>query len=189
MTDFDPTDPWGQRSPWEIAQPDTNTAPEAPVTNQPTSAVENNDAVTLSFKGGSGYDASLLVLRAENIAALDRMMDQEVAHLKSVMEKAARVQAYSTSLNSGQAKPAASAPAAQPSFNPNSGQVQYNQAPTAPFGGGGESDQGVTTCAHGPRKYFAKDTWEAMFCQEREKRNQCPPAFKDKKTDKYVVKG
>lgn len=133
MTDFDPTSPWGDRSPWDIAQPEpqTPTAPEVPVTN-PSAAVvtENPEGVTLSFKGGPGYDASLLVIRATNLAELDRKMDQEAGFLKSVMEKAAKVQAYSTALNSGGAQPApAAAPVAQPSFNPNSGQVQYSNQP------------------------------------------------------------
>lgn len=186
MTDFDPTDPWGTKSPWDVAQPDQTQTPEAPVTN----VVENADSVTLSFKGGTGHDASLLVLRAANASALNQMLDREAATLKEVVEKAARVQAYSTAVNqAAKAQGAPQAPpATQPTFNPNSGQVQYNQAPQAPFGGGGESDQGVTTCAHGPRKHFAKDNWEAMFCTEREKYNQCPPAFKDKKTGKYAVK-
>jgi len=191
MTDFDPFDPWGQKSPWDEAQPNTNpTAPEAPVTNQPAPVVtENAENVTYSFKGGTGYDASLLVIRAASLTELNEKLTKEAAVLRSVLEKGAQVQAFNTSLNSA-AKPTTSAPApqAQPTFQ--NGQVQYQQqAPQAPFGGGApESDQGVTTCVHGPRKHFAKDTWEAMFCQEREKHNQCTPAFKNKKTGKYEVK-
>jgi hypothetical protein len=137
MTDFDPTDPWGSKSPWDaVGQTQTPPAQEAPVTNQPVAAIaENPDGVTLSFKGGPGYDASLLVIRAANLAELDRKMDQEAVHLKSVMEKAARAQAYSTALNSGGTQPQpAGAPPAQPSFNPSSGQVQYGsqQAPSGP---------------------------------------------------------
>ncbi|MFD5069174.1 hypothetical protein ACFWNC_14770 [Streptomyces sp. NPDC058369] len=184
MTDFDPTDPWGTKSPWDEAQPNQTQTPEAPVTN----VVENADSVTLSFKGGSGHDASLLVLRAANASALNQMLDREAATLKEVVEKAARVQAYSTAVNQaakGQVAPQAP-PAAQPTFNPNSGQVQYNQAPEPPFGGG--SDLGVTTCMHGPRTHRAGANWEAMFCPERDKSAQCPPAWKDKKTGKYAVK-
>lgn len=181
MTDFDPTDPWGQKSPWDVAQPDTNpTAPEAPVTNQPVATPEN---VTLSFKGGAGYDASLLVVRAGSLAELDQMLDQEAAHLKSVMEKAARVQAYSTSLNSATKTSAATAaPATQPSFNPASGQVQYSQpaqAPQAPFGGGAPGD----SCVHGrtPRSGTnQKGPWSALFCNERDKNAQCKPLWKQK---------
>lgn len=137
MTEFDPTDPWGQKSPWDVAnQPQTPPAQEAPVPNSTAAVVtENSDAVTLSFKGGPGFDASLLVIRAASLAELDKKMDQEAGHLKSVIEKAAKIQAYSTSLNSGAGTSApAAAPAAQPTFNPNSGQVQYNQAPSAPAG-------------------------------------------------------
>lgn len=133
MTDFDPTDPWGQKSPWDVAnQPQTPPAQEAPVTTPPVAVAEN---VTLSFKGGPGYDASLLVLRASSISEMDELLDKESAALGSLIQKAAQIQAYSTSLNSGAGASApATAPAARPTFNPNSGQVQYGQAPVTPAG-------------------------------------------------------
>ncbi|WP_157875602.1 MULTISPECIES: hypothetical protein [unclassified Streptomyces] len=189
---FDQTDPWGNVSPWDVAnQPQPNPTSEPPVSNQPN-AVANPDNVTLSFKGGTGHDASLLVLRAGSLAELDQMLDQQASYLKSVVEKASRVQAFSTNLNAAAkvSSPTTSAPPAQPYFNQSTGQVQNGQSAQPPFGGGApdHDSQGVTTCAHGPRKHFAKDNWEAMFCQEREKSAQCPPAFKDKKTGKYAVK-
>lgn len=200
MTDFNETDPWGERSPWEIAQPNSNTASEAPVTNQPATTSPNPFKIGFTLKAASGYEAEWLTPTVYGGSAEEtaqRGKDLLVA-MKNIglIEFTAQAAEFTrgTYLGAGKSKPASQAPApqAQPTFNPTSGQVQYSQpaqAPQAPFGGGGESDQGVTTCAHGPRKYFAKDAWEAMFCQEREKYNQCPPAFKDKKTGKYVVKG
>lgn len=196
MTDFDPTDPWGQKSPWEEAQPNTqtNTNPESPVTNQPapvaTSPIPFEIGMTL--KAASGFEAEWLTPRVSGASAGEAAQNAKDLLLAmknlGLMEFFSQAAEYNRGQYLGGAKTAASAPAGPPSFNPNSGQVQYNQAPQAPFGGAPESDQGVTTCAHGPRKYFAKDSWEAMFCQEREKHNQCPPAFKDKKTGKYAVK-
>lgn len=138
MTDFDVTDPWGSVSPWDQAgqnQTSNQTTQEAPVTNQPV-AVAVAENVTLSFKGGPGYDASLLVLRAASVTEMDELLTKESASLSSLMQKAAKIQSYSTSLNAGGAptQSAPSAPAAQPSFNPSSGQVQYNQPAPAQSG-------------------------------------------------------
>ncbi|MEU5166830.1 hypothetical protein [Streptomyces mutomycini] len=192
MTDFDPTDPWGQKSPWEEAQPNTNPAPEAPVTNQPVATSPNPFKIGFTLKAASGYDAEWLTptvygSTAEETAqrGKDLLMAMKANGLIEFTSQAAQY-ARGQYLGGGNSKPVGVAPAAQPSFQ--GGQVQYGQAPQAPFGAQPAGDQGVTTCAHGPRKYFAKDSWEAMFCQEREKSAQCPPAFKDKKTGRYAVK-
>lgn len=187
MTDFDPTSPWGERSPWEIAQPDTNTAPEAPVTNQPATTSPNPFKIGFTLKAASGYDAEWLtptVYGASAEETAQRGKDLLVA-MKNIglIEFTAQAAEYTrgTFLGAGKAKPAASAPAAQPSFNPNSGQVQYSQAPQAPFGGAPAA--GGDSCTHG-RTHRAgtnqKGPWEAMFCNERNKDAQCKPLWKQK---------
>lgn len=192
MTDFDPTDPWGVKSPWDVAQPEPQpTAPEAPVTTPPVVASSPNPfKIGFTLKAASGYDAEWLTptvygSSAEETAqrGKDLLLAMRAVGLIDITSQAAE---YTRGQFKGGPKAQTAAPTAKPSFQ--NGQVQYGNQ--APFGGGvpDHDDLGVTTCAHGPRKHFAKDTWEAMFCQAREKSEQCPPAFKDKKSGKYVVK-
>ncbi|WP_371666021.1 hypothetical protein OG306_33380 [Streptomyces sp. NBC_01241] len=188
MTDFDPTSPWGERSPWEIAQPDTNTAPEAPVTNQPAPVATSPNPFKIGFtlKAASGYDAEWLtptVYGASAEETAQRGKDLLVA-MKNIglIEFTAQAAAYTrgTFLGGGKAKPAASAPQAQPTFQ--NGQVQYQQpaqAPQAPFGAAAGGD----TCTHGrtPREGTnTKGPWAALFCNERNKAAQCPPLWRGK---------
>lgn len=191
MTDFDLTDPWGQKSPWDEAQP--NQTPEAPVTN-PAVVSANPFEIGMTLKAAGGFEAEWLTPRVAGSSAEDTA--QKAHDLLMAMKSKGLIDFFSqaaeytrSTYKGGGAKPTTSAPVAQPTFNPNSGQVQYNQAPQAPFGGGGESDQGVTSCIHGQRTHRVGATWEAMFCPAREKSEQCLPAWKDKKTGKYAVKG
>lgn len=195
MTDFDPTDPWGQKSPWDEVQP-PQTAPEVPVTNQPNAVATSPNPFKIGFtlKAASGFDAEWLTptvygSSAEETAqrGKDLLLAMKAQGLIEFTSQAAKY--FRDQRPSGQ--PASAPPAAaQPSFQ--NGQVQYgNQAPQAPFGAGvpDHDDRGTTTCAHGPRTHRTGATWEAMFCSAREKSEQCPPAWKDKKTGKFVVKG
>ncbi|MET9816912.1 hypothetical protein [Streptomyces sp. NPDC006355] len=188
MTDFDPTDPWGQKSPWDVAQPDPQpTAQEAPVTTPPVVA-PNPYKIGFTLKAASGYDAEWLTptvygSTAEETAqrGKDLLLAMKQVGLIEFTAQAAEFTRGQFMGKGGPKEAPSQVAAAKPTFQ--NGQVQYGSQ--APSGG---SDLGVTTCAHGNRKHFAKDTWEAMFCQAREKSEQCPPAFKDKKTGKYVVK-
>ncbi|MFD9561490.1 hypothetical protein [Streptomyces sp. NPDC059994] len=88
------------------------------------------EGVTLSFKGGSGYDASLLVLRAGTIAEMDQVLEQEGAQLASLMKRAAKIQSFSTELNAsdkGAKAPSASAGAQKNTFS--GGKVQQSTDP------------------------------------------------------------
>lgn len=103
----------------------TNTEETTPVTETNAAPVATTapEGVTLSFKGGAGYDASLLVIRAANITEMNAKLDEEGGELAALMDKAAKIQKYSTTINTPEQ------PAGKPSFQ--NGQVQYNN------GGGG----------------------------------------------------
>ncbi|AWN05250.1 hypothetical protein SEA_IBANTIK_26 [Streptomyces phage Ibantik] len=184
MTDFDPTAPWGQKSPWDQAQPEnTNTtAPEAPVTNQPApvAAAPNPFKIGITLKAASGYDAEWLTPTVYGASA-DEVASRTVELLNAlkqykIIEYTANAADYTRGqfLGGGKSQPAAS----KPSFDPGSGQVQYNQAPAAPAAGG-------FTCNHGARTHKTGNgrngPWEAMMCPTpKGTPDQCPPMWKQK---------
>ncbi|WP_455753953.1 hypothetical protein [Streptomyces halstedii] len=194
MTDFDPTDPWGSRSPWDVAQPDTNpTAQEAPVTNQTSPVAPNPFKIGFTLKAAAGYEAEWLTPTVYGGSAEEtaqRGKDLLLA-MRSVglIELTSQAAEYTRGQYQGAGKrSAAAAPTAQPTFQ--NGQVQYQQAPQPPFGGGGGGDsRGVTSCVHGQRTHRTGGSWEAMFCPAREKSEQCEPAWLNKKSGKFEVKG
>src|SRR5690606_18837779 len=54
MTDFDATAPWGDRSPWDIAQP---TAPAVPVTSAPAPVAPSPFMIGFTVTAAAGYEA------------------------------------------------------------------------------------------------------------------------------------
>lgn len=179
MTDFDPTDPWGAKSPWDVAQPDSQpTAPEVPVTNPPAAA-PNPYKIGFTLKAAAGYDAEWLTPTVYGSTAEEtaqRGKDLLLA-MKAVglIEFTAQAAEFTRSQFQGGPKTQAAPATAKPSFQ--NGQVQYNQTPAAPAGVPGDS------CPHGRTHRSgtnAKGPWEAMFCNERNKAAQCPPLWKQK---------
>lgn len=140
MTDFDPTDPWGSRSPWDVAQPEPQpTAPEAPVTNQPVASnpAPNPFKIGFTLKAAAGYDAEWLTPTVYGSSAEEtaqRGKDLLLA-MKSVglIDFTAQAAEYTRGQfrGAGGSKPASAPPAAKPSFQ--NGQVQYGNQP-APSG-------------------------------------------------------
>ncbi|MFC9231330.1 hypothetical protein ACFTZI_20590 [Streptomyces decoyicus] len=133
-----------------------------PAATATTVAAEN---VTLSFKGGSGYDASLLVLRAGSVGEMAELLESEGSSLKGLLERAAKIQTFNTELNTPATKAGGSAPK---KFE--NGRV-VNKA-----SGDGPADD---DCPHG-RKLVEKSNWAALFCQAREKSDQCEPLWRQK---------
>jgi len=136
MSDFDPTDPWGSRSPWETANPEpqTTTAPEAPMTSQPAPVSPNPFKIGFTLKAAHGYEAEWLtptVFGSTAEETAQRGKDLLLA-MKSIglIEFTAQAAQFTRGQYLGDGnKPAA--PAAQPSFQ--NGQVQYSQpAPAGP---------------------------------------------------------
>ncbi|OLZ74266.1 hypothetical protein AV521_00820 [Streptomyces sp. IMTB 2501] len=169
--------PFGS-SPWdELNVENENTVDnhkESPMTNPTT---HTQEGVTLSFKGGEGYDASLLVLRAATVSDMDAMLDEEAGALASLMKRMAKIQSFNSELNF-KGKGTKAKPSGKNSFS--GGKVQNS--------GGGEH-RGVTDCEHG-RTHVAKNGWEAYFCNadERKGEDKCAPAFLDKKSGKFELK-
>lgn len=144
MTDFDPTSPWGQVSPWDQAgqnQTTNQSTQEAPVTNQPVAAnpAPNPFKIGFTLKAATGFDAEWLTPTVYGSSAQETaergkelLLAMRQVGLIDLTSEAAE---YTRSQFKGGSKPAAaSAPAAQPSFNPTSGQVQYNQPAPAQSG-------------------------------------------------------
>lgn len=164
MNDFDPTDPWGQKSPWDVAQPEpqTPTAPEVPVTN-PVVAAPNPFKIGLTLKAAAGYDAEWLTPTVYGASA-DEVATRTVELINAlkqhgVIELTSKAAEFTRSqFQGGGAKPA---PAAKPSFNPNSGQVQYGNQPAT----SGGSDRPSNVPAHFTYKEGQKNgkTWKGWF--------------------------
>ncbi|MEU1151846.1 hypothetical protein ABZ369_02285 [Streptomyces sp. NPDC005918] len=94
--------PFGNSSPWDepAETPTAEIVKESPVTAATTATTAHTqEGVTLSFKGGTGYDASLLVLRAGTITEMDKVLEEEGPQLASLMKRAAKIQAFNTELN------------------------------------------------------------------------------------------
>lgn len=121
------------------------------------------EGVTLSFKGGAGYDASLLVLRAATVGDMNQLLQKDANELADLMKRMAQVQAYSTTLN--QKAPDTAAKTFQ------NGRVQTTQSAPA-----GTPDD---PCPHG-RKLVEKAGWAALFCQAADKNGQCEPLWRQK---------
>lgn len=137
-TAFDPTSPWGERSPWEIAQPEPQpTAPEVPVTNQPTAVASNQNPFKIGFtlKAAAGYDAEWLTPTVYGSTAqetAERGKDLLLA-MKQVglIDFTAQAAEYTRGQFLGGPKTQA-APATKPTFQ--NGQMNYGQQQAAPSG-------------------------------------------------------
>jgi hypothetical protein len=153
------------------------------VTTPPVAASSPNPfKIGFTLKASSGFDAEWLTptvygASAEETAqrGKDLLLAMRAVGLIDLTTQAAE---YTRGQYKGGQKPAPTGE--KPRFE--------NGRMTSQAASSGGSDLGVTTCMHGDRKHFAKDNWEAMFCQEREKSAQCPPAFKNKKSGKYELK-
>ncbi|MFE9455955.1 hypothetical protein [Streptomyces californicus] len=129
-----------------------------------TAAVAAPENVTLSFKGGSGYDASLLVLRAGSVPEMAALLENEGASLKGLLERAAKIQTFNSELNAPVAKADGSTP------------KRFEGGRVVSKGSDGPADD---DCSHG-RKLVEKANWAALFCQAREKSDQCEPLWRQK---------
>ncbi|MEU0912171.1 hypothetical protein [Streptomyces althioticus] len=155
------------------------------MTNPPVAAnpAPNPFKIGFTLKAASGYDAEWLTPTVYGASAQETaergkallLAMKEVGLIDLTTQAAEYTRGQYKGGPKTQAAPAA--PAAQPSFNPSSGQVQYNQSPPAPAGAPEDS------CPHGRTHRSGtnnKGPWEAMFCNERNKAAQCPPLWKQK---------
>ena len=143
MNDFDPTDPWGQKSPWDAAgQTQTPPTQEAPMPTPPVvaSTAPNPFKIGFTLKAAAGYDAEWLTPTVYGSTAQETAErgKELLLAMKGVglIDLTAQAADYTRGQFKGGPK-AQATPPAQPSFN--NGQVQFgNQAPNPPFGGGPE---------------------------------------------------
>ncbi|MFF9481420.1 hypothetical protein [Streptomyces sp. NPDC014733] len=134
----------------------------------------DGNKVRVTLKGGTGYDAPWITIDGVNVAdALAQLDEKEL--IKGLIDAAAKAGRYFASTG----KPPAAG----------SGPKKFEGGRVVSAGAGGGDPQGDVTCVHGDRVHRTGATWEAMFCPAREKSEQCPPAWKDKKTGKFAVKG
>jgi hypothetical protein len=139
------------------------------VSNQPVAAAPNPYKIGFTLKAAAGYDAEWLTptvygSTAEETAqrGKDLLMAMKAVGLIEFTAQAAEF-TRGQFLGAGGAKQAP-APAAQPSFNPASGQVQYGgQAPAAAPAGG--SDRPAHIPAHFTYKEGNKNgkAWKGWF--------------------------
>ena len=126
MNDFDVQDPWGERSPWDIAQPNTiqPANQEAPVTAP--AANPNPFKIGLTLKAGAGYDAEWITPTIYGATA-DEVAQRTVELINAlkqhgVIELTSKAAAYTREQHQG----GQNAPAGKPSFR--NGRVQYEQS-------------------------------------------------------------
>lgn len=117
---------------------------------------------TLTFKGGSGYDAPWLVGRVSSLEEADAILS-EPDLLKSVLEKMWSAASYFGSLSPAKSSGGAASPGATPG---------RQEAP------GGQSRQ----CKHGEMSFKSGSkngkTWQGFFCPTpKDTPDQCRPEF------------
>ncbi|AOE44664.1 hypothetical protein SEA_STROSAHL_54 [Gordonia phage Strosahl] len=152
-----------------VAQAPVDTFQEAPITvtqDRPTSAAPTLEApIVTTLKGGAGFEAPWLVLRATTVAEADAMLDDA---LKSYMQK---VQLYANGF--------ASLAPAKPAGGGGGGQRSGGGAPAASQ----EAPNGEERfCSHGKMTYRsgvskAGKAYKMFACPERDRSQQCDPQW------------
>ncbi|QJS09075.1 hypothetical protein HKX69_05690 [Streptomyces argyrophyllae] len=151
--------PFDERSPWDEKPETPDNKESKPLT---TAAEPTPENVTLSIKGGPGYEASLLVVRAGSPEELDTLLAERAGVFKSIMDRAAKMQAYSVEINA----PAKSGSAPK-RFS--GGKVERKDSPPQTAG---------DDCPHG-RSLVSKANWSALFCDGPDG-DKCEPLWKQK---------
>lgn len=142
-----------------------------PAAQRPSAAREQapaNEGITVTLKGGKGFEAPWIVIHAADPASALAQLDSP--DLGSLVKKTAQVGGYFAGTGSqapaaGPSGPAPSAPAA-------GGRPEYQQAP------GGEK----RFCAHGEMEFRAAVSkagkpYKGFFCTERDRDQQCQAQF------------
>ncbi|MFJ8041184.1 hypothetical protein ACIRBX_11830 [Kitasatospora sp. NPDC096147] len=164
---FDPTSPWDEPA----QNTPTNPTQEAPMTETTPTQTSSSAPFKIGFtlKAGSGFDAPWITPAVWGHDASETA-DRGVALLNALkgaglIDLTAKAAEYTQSRYQG----AAPSQAAQPTrFE--GGKV----VPASNSAGPADDD-----CAHG-RKLVEKGSWAALFCQAREKSDQCEPLWRQK---------
>ncbi|MFD8142584.1 hypothetical protein [Streptomyces sp. NPDC059708] len=146
---------------------------------QEKSMSENKTGITTTIKFGASFDAPWSVLHTADLNEANGILESP-----EFGRYAQNVVTYAKAAQGLYGPVAPAKPAARPA--PAAGDALAGLG-----GGGGGEAQGDVTCAHGPRKApFSKGNWTAMFCGGRglDKSQECPPAFLNKKTNRFELK-
>ena len=136
--------------------------------NKSMNEITNNAKLTVTLKGGAGYDAPWIVIYADDAAdALTQLRDPNIVELMDVVKKAG------AHFSGGEATKAASQkpPAQTAQLRP--GQPQGSTQPS-----NGENRY----CSHGEMTYRegvskAGKPYRAFFCPSRDRNDQCAPQW------------
>lgn len=133
----------------------------------------DNGKVSLTFKGGTGFDAPWVVIHASDLGdALEQVSGDNGATLAKLMERVQRAGAHFTKV--APTRPAASG-ATAPSAAPAQRQAAPQAAQEAP---GGEK----RFCSHGEMNFRsgvskAGKPYQAYFCSSRDRNDECKAQF------------
>lgn len=136
--------------------PNVTVSPDAPI-----------NEVSVTLKGGTGFDAPWIVLRAGSPAeALDLLHDD--ATVKDLIDRASKVGAYFASQGGS-----------KPSGNDGGGNAQASERPARQEAPGGEKRY----CEHGEMRFrsgVSKRTgkpYKMFACPSNDRDNECDPQF------------
>lgn len=167
------TDPFADYDQTPAAEPvKEQTAPTRVVAVETAETSE----VSVTLKGGSGFDAPWVVVRAGSISSALSHLKTYAAELKELLDTAARVGGYFA--RSGAQKPAGGSSAPAGNQAPANDKPAYQQAP------GGQQK----FCDHGEMKFKSGakadpddptklKAWSGFFCPERDRASQCAPKW------------
>lgn len=125
--------------------------------------ISSSGEVSVTLKGGSGFDAPWVVIRAGSVAdALDQLHDDET--LKALLDKAAKVGGYFAGL----------APKSSGGGGGNGGARPARQE--APNGESRQCTHGEMTFRSGVSKKSGKP-YKMFTCNSGDRNDECPPQF------------
>lgn len=167
--------------PWATPESEPVTEPAAPPATTPAKTtvgpLTDNHGVTVSFKGGPGYDAPMIALRANDAADMLGLIGGDPAGkspdgvILALMERVANGARFFSSKVPSSAGGGNGSQSAAPTGAP-AGQPAPQEAP------GGKQE----FCSHGAMQYRdavskAGKAYKGFFCPERDRNAQCEPKF------------
>lgn len=145
------------------------TAPPTAARPQSTAPSETNE-VSVTLKGGTGFDAPWVVVRASSIPSALAHLKTYTDELKELLDGTSKLGAYFA--RTGSQKPAGGSSAPAGPSAPANDRPAYQQAPSGQ----------TKYCQHGEMTFKsgvskAGNTYKGFFCPERDRDAQCKPEF------------
>ncbi|GGM45143.1 hypothetical protein GCM10012275_15250 [Longimycelium tulufanense] len=163
-------DPFADPAPTTATNENTTVKPPWDEAAVPAST---NGEVSVTLKGGSGYDAPWIVIKAPTVQAAREALDDENS-LKALIDKTAAVGAYFSAKGGGTPRPPKPATGSQPQGKP-----PYQQPP------GGEQRYCRHAAELGPMVWRsgisnAGKPYAGWYCPSRDRSDQCRPQYPTK---------